>query len=96
MYISNGENLDGCAGFVDFFIKRLFRICPLFAMSILTYMVFSYLLSLVCVGGDELWIAGMLNPYEIKDVISYLSLTHNITGPNGLFQGPYWSLPIEF
>jgi peptidoglycan/LPS O-acetylase OafA/YrhL len=37
-----------------------------------------------------------LSSYSLYDVISYLTLTFNITGPAGLFNNAYWSLPVEF
>ena len=34
--------------------------------------------------------------YTFSDIIRYPSLTFNFTGPEGLFNNTYWSLPVEF
>ena len=43
------------------------------------------------------WVEGQfLQSYVPGDVVNYLLLVFNFTGPSGLFNNAYWSLPVEF
>lgn len=96
LYISNAGKVKKSSDLLPFFIKRFFRIWPAFAISLLIYIPFIEIFRYFYSSDTSFWIAQFLKDYTWLDVLRYLSLTFNITGPNGLFVGPYWSLPIEF
>jgi len=96
LYISNHKKINSVRDFFPFTINRFFRIWPTFAISLIIYLVFIEFFRHLYTSDETYWIAQFLNEYSWADVIRYLSLTFNITGPNGLFIGPYWSLPVEF
>ncbi|MEN0038934.1 MAG: acyltransferase [Cellvibrio sp.] len=96
LFISNSQNLKSLGSFGDFFIKRFMRIWPLFAISMLFYMVFIEIFRNYYNSDMTYWISNFLKEYNFINILQYLSLTFNITGPKYLFQGPYWSLPVEF
>lgn len=96
LFISNSQNLKSLGSFGDFFIKRFMRIWPLFAISMLFYMVFIEVFRNFYNSDITYWISNFLKEYNFINILQYLSLTFNITGPKYLFQGPYWSLPVEF
>lgn len=96
LYISNHNKVDNISDFIPFFVKRFFRIWPAFAISLFVYIMFIEVFQNFYDSDKSFWIAQFLREYGWQDVLSYLSLTFNITGPKGLFIGPYWSLPVEF
>jgi len=96
LYISYSERLRGAGDAGRFYVARIFRIWPAFAFSLLVYLLFIEFFKYFYVGGTNLWIAQFLHHYSLLNVIQYLSLTFNFTGPRDLFIGPYWSLPVEF
>ena len=81
-----------------FYIKRVMRIWPAFMVSLLIYTLFAvFLWSHFRQGEDPVWIQGDFQlPESPGDALKYIFLTFDLTGPAGLFVGPYWSLPIEF
>jgi peptidoglycan/LPS O-acetylase OafA/YrhL len=98
LYISN-HNL-ACSKPTDlfsFYLKRFFRIWPAFAVSLLAYGAFRALFQSQYGAASEVWIEHQfLAEASYTDVLRYLGLTFNITGPSGLFNNAYWSLPVEF
>ena len=96
LYISNKNKVQSLSMFGAFFLKRFFRIWPPFAVSILIYLIFIEFFKIFYSADSSLWIGQFLQDYTFFNVFQYLSLTFNITGPSGLFQDPYWSLPVEF
>jgi len=94
--ISHAKKINTFSDFIPFYIKRFFRIWPAFAVSMVIYLLYIEVFKVLYVSDKNLWVAEFLKEYTIKDVFGYLSLTFNITGPRGLFNGPYWSLPVEF
>jgi peptidoglycan/LPS O-acetylase OafA/YrhL len=95
--LSNQNNsFNTILDFLKFYIKRFFRIWPTFAFSMLVYLIFIEFFKETYLGDNHLWIAQITNEYTALNVIQYLSLTFNITGPSDLFAAPYWSLPVEF
>jgi peptidoglycan/LPS O-acetylase OafA/YrhL len=96
LYISNHRKIDGLGDFWGFYVKRFMRIWPAFAVSLLAYLVFIEVFRHYYISDKTLWIARFLTDYSIANIFQYLSLTFNITGPQDLFAGPYWSLPVEF
>lgn len=96
LYLSNASRVNSVGDVRRFYVKRLLRIWPAFAVSLLLYIIFIEIFSALHTGNREFWIAQFLTPYTIGDVFRYLSLVFDYTGPKYLFNGAYWSLPIEF
>ncbi len=81
----------------SFYIKRVFRIWPAFFVSLLAYIAFMPLFSHFYQFANGNWIEQQfLASWDLSTFISYVTLTFNITGPSGIFNNAYWSLPIEF
>ncbi|WP_438863388.1 acyltransferase family protein [Neptunicella sp.] len=96
LYISNASKV-GHRYIPQFYIKRFFRIWPPFVMALIIYMLFSLFFRMAYTSPQGYWIEKQfLANYDFFDVLSYLSLTFNITGPEGLFNNAFWSLPVEF
>lgn len=96
LYISNANKLIK-KGIRHFYIKRFFRIWPAFVVSLFVYITFRGIFSTYYGEAQQFWIERQfLLPYSITDVLSYLSFTFNISGPEELFNNAYWSLPVEF
>ena len=82
---------------INFYLKRFFRVWPLFAISLLIYIIAGIVLYDKIIPYDDTWFATQfIKPYSIYDVLSYLSFTFNLTGPSSLFNNAFWSLPVEF
>lgn len=96
LYLSNGARLGSATDIYGYFLKRFFRIWPAFAFSMVVYLIFIEIFKRLYTGDPTLWIGQFLKGYTLSDLLVYLTLTFNVTGPSGLFQGPYWSLPVEF
>jgi len=96
LYISNSDKM-GRKGIIIFYIKRFFRIWPAFAVSLVPYIGIGFIFSVLYIEAQGHWVEKQfLSQYSIYDLFSYLSFTFNITGPGGLFNNAYWSLPVEF
>ncbi len=96
LYISNSERV-GIKDITIFYTKRLFRIWPAFIVSLVIFAFFGYIFSALYIEPQGYWIEKQfLSQYSIYDLLSYLTLTFNITGPEELFNNAYWSLPVEF
>jgi peptidoglycan/LPS O-acetylase OafA/YrhL len=96
LYISNHNKIRNINDLIPFYTKRFFRIWPAFAISLAIYLIFIEFFRHFYHSNPEFWIAQFLKEYKISDVFIYLTLTFNLTGPEALFIGPYWSLPVEF
>ncbi|MDO8179483.1 MAG: acyltransferase [Undibacterium sp.] len=96
LYLSNKDNMKYPNDFIKFYIKRFMRIWPAFAFSMVLYIVFIEIFKIGYIGEKKFWIGQFLNEYSLFNIFQYLTLTFNITGPNNLFVGSYWSLPLEF
>lgn len=96
LYLSNKAAIQNSSDILGFYIKRFMRIWPAFAFSMILYLVFIEIFRFGYTGDRKLWVAEFLRDYTILNILEYLSLTFDITGPGGLFNGPYWSLPVEF
>ena len=103
--------LSGCTlylstnqlGFLDirswyvFYLKRFFRIWPTFAFALFAYLIAGHLLHDALSPYKESWLASQfLTPYTFNDLANYLLLIFNFSGPAGLFNNAFWSLPVEF
>jgi len=96
LYISNSGKMR-YKDITTFYMKRFFRIWPAFAVSLAIYILFRLAFSVWYIEPQGHWIEKQfLAQYSINDVLSYLALTFNLTGPAGVFNNAYWSLPIEF
>ena len=96
LYISSSKKFSH-KDILAFYTKRFFRIWPAFVVSLALYIGFGFVFSAFYIEPQNHWIEKQfLNQYTISDVFRYLSFTFNITGPGGLFNNAYWSLPVEF
>ncbi|MGV8899049.1 MAG: acyltransferase family protein [Burkholderiaceae bacterium] len=96
LYLSNASRVNNLGDVGRFYVKRLLRIWPAFAVSLVLYLVFIEVFSAVYTGNKEHWIAHFLTAYTIGDVLRYLLLVSDYTGPKDIINAAYWSLPIEF
>lgn len=98
LYLSNRRSLQHSADMPSFYLKRIARIWPAFMVSLLVYTLFALLLwPHYQPGADSVWMQGNFRlPDTVGDVLKYVFLTFDLTGPAGYFVGPYWSLPVEF
>ena len=94
--LSTHHRLKSLAGIGPFYLRRFMRIWPAFAVSLLVYLVFISLFRLTYEEDQRPWVVAFTNRYSFEEVLRYLSLTYNITGPRNLFNMAYWSLPVEF
>ncbi len=96
LYISNSDKVS-YKDIATFYTKRFFRIWPAFVVSLAIYICFRFIFAAWYVEPQGHWIEKQfLLQYSIDDVFSYLTFTFNLTGPDGLFNNAYWSLPVEF
>lgn len=96
LYLSNAHKVQG-VGVAGFYVKRVFRIWPAFAIALVCYMAFMPIFATYYVSPLGHWVEKQfLMSYSFSDVISYLTLTFNVTGPRSLFNNAFWSLPVEF
>lgn len=80
-----------------FYIKRFFRIWPAYFIALLVYIFAGFLFREWYVGDPELWVAKQFTTeYSGSDVALYSLLVFNFSGPSGLFNNAFWSLPVEF
>lgn len=96
LFISSADKINSLKDWGIFYVRRFLRIWPVFAVSLLFYLGFIEIFKSHYAAANDLWIAQFLADYSFVNVLQYLSLTYNITGPSYLFCGPYWSLPVEF
>ncbi len=96
LYMSSYNKINNYKDIIAFYIKRVMRIWPAFAVSMIIYILFIEVFRSYYISDKKFWIAQFLHEYSFINILQYLSLTFNITGPKGLFIGPYWSLPVEF
>lgn len=96
LWISNGK-MSGLRDIRHYYIKRTFRIWPAFIASLIIYIAFIPLFKHWYSAPVVSPIAQFLNDdYSVSEILSYIFLTFNISGPRGLINGAYWSLPVEF
>lgn len=96
LYLSNGH-IRGARGTALFYFRRFMRIWPAFAVSLLAYLAFMEAFRALYPLRDGHWVEhALLADYGVADLLRYLSLSFNITGPEEYFNGAYWSLPVEF
>ena len=94
--LSSHTKITSTRSIAAFYVKRLMRIWPNFIFSLFIYIIFIEIFSYFYVSDKSLWIALFLKEYSIINIIQYITLTFNFTGPEDLFNSSYWSLPIEF
>ncbi len=96
LYFSIYQKLENYS-VTEFYIKRFFRIWPAFVVSLTIYLIFRVGFASWYQEAQGYWIERQyLTDYSITDLLSYLSLIFNISGPTGLFNNAYWSMPVEF
>lgn len=97
LYISSSDKVSSNKEIIIFYAKRFFRIWPAFVVSLVLYICFRFVFSAWYVEPQGHWIEKQfLLQHSIQDVFSYLTFVFNFTGPGGLFNNAYWSLPVEF
>ena len=94
----NNNSLSHRTEIYTFFLKRFFRIWPAYFVSFIVFLLLIPVFEHFYLDQKQgLWIEIHANSsYSIVDIIAYLGLVFNITGPPGLFNVVYWSLPVEF
>jgi len=96
LWISNGK-MAGKRDVMNYYIKRTFRIWPAFMVSLAVYLAFMPIFKLFYHVPPQSPIMQFLNDdIDVVEMLSYVFLTFNVTGPSGLINGAYWSLPVEF
>jgi peptidoglycan/LPS O-acetylase OafA/YrhL len=95
--LNYANKINNAAHFASFYIKRFFRIWPAYVASIAIYLLFREFFQVFYLADPNAWVAPpFLVDYSFANVLQYLSLTFNISGPQRLFNCVYWSLPVEF
>lgn len=95
LFISNRE--ISIESPIRFYIKRFFRIWPAYFVALLIYIIAGFLFREWYVGDPEFWVAKQfMTDYSGLDVVLYSLLAFNFSGPEGLFNNAFWSLPVEF
>ena len=96
LYISNSDKMS--LNYIGkFYTKRFFRIWPAFTVSLIVYILFSYIFAITYPTPQGFWVEKQfLTNFSASDILLYLTLTFNITGPADLFNNAFWSLPVEF
>ncbi|MBC3765772.1 acyltransferase family protein [Neptunicella marina] len=96
LYISNTRKTENSPVF-SFYTKRFFRIWPAFVVSLICYIAFRSWFQHAYTDPHGFWIERQfLADFSLIDLINYVFLSFNLTGPAGLFNNAYWSLPVEF
>lgn len=91
------QGLPDGASWWQFYQKRFFRVWPVFVIALFTYIIAGEMLHHALSPFQDSWLADQfLKPYELQDIFSYLLFIFNFTGPYGLFNNAFWSLPVEF
>jgi len=96
LFLSNSSKVKNLKDIPPFFFKRFMRIWPSFAVSLLIYIVYVEIFKIFYIGDKAFKIADFLKSYNLTNIFQYLSLSFNVTGPSGLFNTVYWTLPVEF
>ncbi len=98
LYLSNARlEYYKAASLGGFYLKRFFRIWPAFAVSLVAYALFRIVFQATYGLETGNWVEHQfLAEAGTSDVFRYLALIFNVTGPSGLFNNAYWSLPVEF
>ena len=86
LYISSSGRVAGYSNLITFYIKRFFRIWPAFIVSLAVYIGFSYIFVNSYGLRQGHWIEAQFYSYfSGQELISYLLLFFNVTGPEGYF-----------
>ncbi len=80
-----------------FYSKRLFRIWPAYLVALSAYLAFRPLFQYLYGETQGHWIEPQfLAEASLTDLLRYVALVFNITGPSELYNNAFWSLPVEF
>jgi peptidoglycan/LPS O-acetylase OafA/YrhL len=81
---------------VRFFVRRLFRVFPVYVVSIPIYIMLSKLVDIfIGFNGDD-WISEFSRSTSMRVLFEYITFTFNIMSDFGYINNVYWSLPVEF
>lgn len=93
----NYNNLGSWRNITIYSAKRLLRVWPAFAVSLIIYIIFGFIFRSNYGEPTGRWIEPQfLLYYGFKDLILNLSFLANIQGAPYKFNNAYWSLPVEF
>ncbi|WP_136632410.1 acyltransferase family protein [Marinobacter salsuginis] len=96
--LSNSElSISSRQALTGFYAKRFLRIWPAYAVALLAYLTFTPLFRSLY--GQQLghWVENQFfTPASLTDLMMYMGLVFNITGPPELYNNAFWSLPVEF
>jgi len=96
LFISNASRVADSRTIGAFYLKRFFRIWPAYIAALIVYMLFREFFSRNYISPLGHWVEHQfLAPYSTSDALSYVFLSFNWTGPEGLFNNAFWSLPVE-
>jgi len=97
LFISNADKITNVQNLLGFYVRRFFRIWPAYIVSLAFYIIFIPVFKMFYGPPQGFWIERQFwVNYSIQDLLKYITLIFNFTGPINLFNGAYWSLPIEF
>lgn len=98
LYLSASKaGFTGLSSWAAFYLKRFFRIWPAFAVALFAYLLAGIVLRDALLPFQQGWLGSQFfRPYMLTDITNYLLLIFNFTGPAGLFNSAFWSLPVEF
>jgi peptidoglycan/LPS O-acetylase OafA/YrhL len=93
---SKNTTLD-ITGIKYFYVKRFFRIYPLYVLSIFVYYIFRYVYPFISSGPYNNWLSPQfVNHISLKSWITYLTMSFNFFQIPVIFFNALWSLPMEF
>ncbi len=98
LYITSSKiSFNTTTDWLHFLHKRFFRIWPVFALAVFVYIIAGLILHNHLSPYKETWIGyQFVETYGPKDIVNYLLMIFNFTGPAGLFNNAFWSIPVEF
>lgn len=96
LFISHAEKMN-LQNTGRFYVKRFFRVWPAFIVSLAIYACFVPVFKSFYPHPQGFWIENQFYvDYGLRDIVNYALFIFNFTGPANLFNGAYWSLPVEF
>lgn len=98
LYLSaSKEGFPDIGSWFSFYLKRFFRIWPAYGVALFAYLLAGIVLRDALSPFQQGWLGSQFfKPYTLTDITNYLLLIFNFTGPAGLFNSAFWSLPVEF
>lgn len=80
-----------------FYAKRFFRIWPAYIVALAAYIAFRPVFQTLYGEAQGHWIESQFfQEASLGDLVRYVALIFNVTGPSELYNNAFWSLPVEF